>query len=155
MMTIRMATLNDVDQIAPLFDAYRLFYRKSSDLSGAKAFLSARLSAQEAVVFVAESDLKIVGFTQLYPLFSSTNMTRLWLLNDLYVDAQHRKKGWGKALLKRAQEHCIATQASGLSLETEKTNAPGNALYPKMGFALDQEHHFYFWENPSFFSSES
>ena len=105
------------------------------------------------IVFVAEVDGDLVGFTQLYPLFSSTNMAKLWLLNDLYVQPELRGKAIGKALLKAAQDHCVATQAKGLSLETEKTNQIGNGLYPKMDFVCDDEHNFYYWENPSFSSS--
>lgn len=94
-----------------------------------------------------------MGFTQLYPLFSSTNMRQLWLLNDLYVSPNHRQKKVAQALLKKAQAHCQETHAQGLSLETEINNLPANALYPKMGFKRDEAHHFYFWENPNFSSS--
>ena len=142
-----------LDALAVLFDAYRVFYRKESDLHGAKAFLQERMEQKQSVVFVAEVDGDLVGFTQLYPLFSSTNMAKLWLLNDLYVEPELRGKAIGKALLKAAQDHCVATQAKGLSLETEKTNQVGNALYPKMDFVCDDEHNFYYWENPSFSSS--
>ena len=104
---------------------------------------------KQSVVFVAEVDGDLVGFTQLYPLFSSTNMAKLWLLNDLYVQPKIRGKAIGKALLKAAQDHCVATQAKGLSLE-QKTNQIGNGLYPKMDFVCDDEHNFYYWENPSY-----
>ena len=142
-----------LDALAALFDAYRVFYRKESDLQGAKAFLQELMDQKQSVVFVAEVDGDLVGFTQLYPLFSSTNMAKLWLLNDLYVQPEIRGKAIGKALLKAAQDHCVATQAKGLSLETEKTNQIGNGLYPKMDFVCDDEHNFYYWENPSFSSS--
>ena len=94
-----------------------------------------------------------MGFTRLYPLFSSTNMMLIWMLNDLFVAKEHRGKQISKGLIKAAQEHCKITKANGISLETEKSNVPGNALYSKMGFALDQEHNFYYWENPTPFSS--
>ena len=94
-----------------------------------------------------------MGFTRLYPLFSSTNMMPFLLLNDLFVAKEHRGKQISKGLIKAAQEHCKITKANGISLETEKNNIPGNALYPKMGFTLDQEHNFYYWENPTASSS--
>ena len=155
MIHIRKALLSDLQPLAKLFDAYRVFYRKTSDYQGAMDFLEQRLLQKDAVIFIAEENKTMLGFTQLYPLYSSTNMRRLWLLNDLFVAPPARQKGVGKALLHKAQEHCIATNAQGLSLETEKTNAPGNALYPQMGFVRDQEHHFYFWENPTLASNES
>ena len=148
MIEIKRAHEQNLNELSLLFDAYRVFYRKASDIAGAKNFLRDRMEKKESVLFVALLQNEIVGFTQLYPLFSSTNMAPLWLLNDLYVAKAHRGKHISKGLIKAAQEHCKITKAKGLSLETEKNNVPGNALYPKMGFELDQEHNFYYWENP-------
>lgn len=151
-MKIYSASLAQLDALALLFDAYRVFYRKKSDVKGAKHFLKARMEQKQSVIFVAEVDGKPVGFTQLYPLFSSTNMAPLWLLNDLFVAPEQRGKAIGKALLAAAQDHCIKTNAKGVSLETEKTNLIGNGLYPQMEFVCDKEHNYYYWENPSFSS---
>ncbi|MEL0225676.1 MAG: GNAT family N-acetyltransferase, partial [Flavobacteriaceae bacterium] len=138
-----------LNELAVLFDDYHVFYRKERTLEGAKGFLSERILKKESVIFVALLEEKLVGFTQLYPLFSSTNMMPIWLLNDLFVAKEHRGKQISKGLIKAAQEHCKITKANGISLETEKNNVPGNALYPKMGFAIDQEHNFYYWQNPT------
>lgn len=148
MIKIKQAHSSHLIALARLFDGYRVFYKKESNLDAAKRFLNERMQQKESMIFVALLEEQLVGFTQLYPLFSSTNMTKLWLLNDLYVEPKQRGKHISKGLIKAAQEHCKLTKANGISLETEKNNVPGNALYPKMGFALDQEHNFYFWENP-------
>ena len=68
----------------------------------------------------------MTGFTQLYPLFSSTRMKRYWLLNDLFVNENHRGKGHSKALIESAKELCRETKACGILLETDKTNEIGN-----------------------------
>ena len=148
MIQIQRAHNRHLNELAPLFDAYRVFYQKDSDLTRAMAFLKERLEKKDSVIFIALLNETVVGFTQLYPLFSSTKMRPLWLLNDLFVAKEHRRKNISKGLIKAAQEHCKVTKAAGLSLETEKSNIPGNSLYPKMGFDLDQEHKVYFWENP-------
>ena len=149
MIQIKRAHQGHLNELVHLFDAYRIFYNKESNLEGAKHFLSERMQQKESIIFVALMEEKLVGFTQLYPLFSSTNMMPIWLLNDLFVAKEHRGKQISKGLIKAAQEHCKITKANGISLETEKNNIPGNALYPKMGFTLDQEHNFYYWENPT------
>lgn len=149
MIEISVPNNTDLDSLARLFDAYRVFYRKASDVKGARRFLNERMQKKESIIFVARIEDELVGFTQLYPLFSSTNMKPIWLLNDLFVDSKHRGKKISKALITKAQEHCIETHSFGISLETEKTNIPGNALYPKMNFSLDREHNYYFWENPN------
>ena len=43
MIKTRLATIQDLDSIAPLFDAYRQFYKQKSDLKLAKKFISERL----------------------------------------------------------------------------------------------------------------
>ncbi len=144
---IREATKDDVEDLARLFDDYRVFYDKESDREAAVQFLTERLSNQESVIYLAfDSDNIMVGFVQLYPLFSSTRVKRLWLLNDLYVNANCRGKGFGEALLEKAKEFAKDTNACGLMLETAKTNIVGNNLYIKSGWVLDEEHNFYSWK---------
>ena len=96
-MQIRRATLDDIDSLAPLFDAYRGFYGQPSDVDAARAFLRERHERDESVALIAFDDARAVGFVQLYPIFSSVRMRRVWLLNDLYVDAGARRSGAGRA----------------------------------------------------------
>ncbi|HMQ49650.1 MAG TPA: GNAT family N-acetyltransferase [Saprospiraceae bacterium] len=146
-MTIHTATLSDLPALSELFDAYRVFYGKESDLAGAHAFLGARLELGEAVIYMAKNQAgTAVGFVQLYPLFSSTRMKRLWLLNDLYVGPEWRGQGISIALIDAAKDWCRSTGACGLLLETAKDNDIGNQLYPRTGFVLDQDHNFYYWD---------
>jgi GNAT superfamily N-acetyltransferase len=147
-MTIRKATENDIDQLAQLFDNYRIFYKKESDLTGAELFLSERIQNKESEIFVAQNnDNELVGFIQLYPIFSSTRMKKLWLLNDLFVSEHYRGKGISVLLINEAKNLCKRSNACGLILETEKSNEIGNNLYPKTGFSLDLEHNYYSWDN--------
>jgi GNAT superfamily N-acetyltransferase len=148
MILIRKATIEDLKLIVELFDKYRVFYEKESDKEKAEEFLSDRLKHNESEIFVAEIDNNdLVGFVQLYPLFSSTRMKRLWLLNDLFLDQDHRGKGISKQLIEAAKNLCKQTNACGLMLETAKSNIVGNELYPKVGFSLDSEHNYYSWDN--------
>lgn len=147
-MTTRKASLPDLPHLASLFDAYRVFYQKPSDLPGALTFLRERMERKESEIFIAANPAgELTGFVQLYPLFSSTRMQRMWLLNDLFVDPGHRGQGYSVALIDAAKNLCRETGACGLMLETAKSNLIGNALYPRTGFVLDQEHHFYTWES--------
>jgi ribosomal protein S18 acetylase RimI-like enzyme len=144
---IREATINDTTELAILFDEYRIFYEKESDLAGATHFLKERIKNKESVIYIAlDNDNKIAGYIQLYPLFSSTRMKRLWLLNDLYVNPAYRSKGYGESLLEKAKEFSKNTNACGLMLETAKTNTSANNLYLKNDWILDEEHNYYSWE---------
>ena len=80
---VRQATLEDVDALVPLFDAYRQFYAQPSDKSRARNWLRARIGNNESVVLLAERDGAAIGFTQLYPMYSSVQTARIWVLNCL------------------------------------------------------------------------
>jgi GNAT superfamily N-acetyltransferase len=135
---VRQATVQDLDALTPLFDAYRVFYRKASDPGGARSFLWDRFSNLESVVFLAEVKGKAVGFTQLYPSFSSGSMARILVLNDLYVAPEERGKGAGRALLAAAAEYGRTTGALRLTLQTELTNARAQQLYEANGWKRDE-----------------
>jgi GNAT superfamily N-acetyltransferase len=142
----RQATLQDIERLTELFDAYRVFYQKEPDRKSAAAFLTERIQKDESVIFVSLNTENIItGFTQLYPLFSSTRMKRLWLLNDLFVDPLYRGQGFSIELINAAKELCEQTNACGLTLETATTNSIGNRLYPAAGFTLNVDYNCYSW----------
>lgn len=144
---IRKATIQDIGKLTILFDAYRLFYQMPSEIPKAKEFLTERIVLNESEIFIAETEsFELIGFAQLYPLFSSTRIRRLWLLNDLFIAPEFRGKGISILLIEAAKALCKETNSCGLALETAKSNIIGNALYPKTGFHLDTEHNYYFWE---------
>lgn len=140
---IIQASLEHVEVLTPLFDGYRQFYKQPSDLEGARKFLSERLANKESVIFLASNEKEGLGFIQLYPTFSSIDLKRLWILNDLYVLPNARRQGIGKALLDKARQHAIATGAKGLMLETAIDN-PAQKLYKQMGYQKDEEFYSYY-----------
>lgn len=137
-MQIRRAGLQDLDALSVLFDAYRRFYGQPGDVPRARDWLQARLERDESVVLVAERDGVAVGFTQLYPAFSSVRTARTWILNDLYVDASARRGGVARSLLDAAAQFARDDGAAGITLETMRDNAPANALYRAAGWHADE-----------------
>lgn len=147
MKNTRKVTIEDLNQLSELFDQYRIFYHKDSDIPAAEQFLKERIKNKDSEIFVAEKDDELVGFVQLYPLFSSTRMKRYWLLNDLFVNDNFRGKGFSKELIEEAKELAKSTNAAGILLETGKSNDIGNKLYPGCGFEIYDEVNFYEWTN--------
>ena len=148
MITIRQLAQEDLPALVTLFDAYRVWYGQPSSLHGAKTFLKERINRKESIVFGAlDTGDQLVGFTQLYPLFSSTRMGRIWLLNDLFVAPKYRGQGISIQLIDWAKRLAVDTNSAGLLLETEKTNDIGNKLYPRTGFVLEEDFNHYFWSS--------
>jgi ribosomal protein S18 acetylase RimI-like enzyme len=135
---IKRATVEDLDAVVPLFDAYRGFYGQASDLPRARDWLQARMQAGESVVLLAHSAGKAAGFVQLYPMFSSVGTARTWVLNDLYVDASARRSGVARALLDAAADFARNDGARSIVLETTRDNAPARALYRNAGWNEDE-----------------
>lgn len=146
---VRRAGPADLDLLVPLFDAYRQFYQQPSDLTLARRFLGERLGRNESVIFLALAAtdggqaVAPAGFTQLYPIFSSTRCRRSWLLNDLFVAPAWRQAGVARRLMEAARQHGVETGAWEIELMTAHTNTPAHALYEALGYELDREFRHY------------
>ncbi len=143
-MQIIQAGPKHVDVLAPLFDLYRQFYKQPPDLDSARDYLRNRLERGEALVYLARDDQQALGFTLLYPTFSSISLKRLWILNDLYVVESGRRAGVARMLMERARQLALDTGAEGLILETALTNLPAQKLYEGLGWKRDEEFYRYF-----------
>ena len=142
-MIIRKAIPSDLGLLTGLFDQYRIFYKQSSDIPGARQFLSERMQQKESMIFVAFQDGKMIGFTQLYPVFSSVGMKRAWILNDLFVVEEARGSGAADALLKAAQEMGAETSSRWLMLQTATDNLRAQKVYERNGWERDEAYFVY------------
>ena len=135
--------------VTGLFDAYRVFYQQPSDLERADGYLKERLETGESIIYVALISGQPAGFTQLYPTWSSVRTSKNWILNDLYVDPAHRKKGIGGALIRQAMAYTKDHGGTWMQLETARDNHTAQALYEAMGFQrIDIADGCYFYRIP-------
>jgi ribosomal protein S18 acetylase RimI-like enzyme len=145
---IRAVGPGDAGLVAPLFDAYRRFYRLRSDPAAARRFLRERLRKRQSVLYVAfvrrDGRSMAAGFVHLYPSFSSLSMKRLWILNDLFVDPAFRRLGVGEALMRRAERLARSTGAAGIGLETASDNRAAQLLYERLGYRRYTQFYRYF-----------
>ncbi|MBX3703638.1 MAG: GNAT family N-acetyltransferase [Steroidobacteraceae bacterium] len=143
----RLATMQDLDAIAPLFDAYRRFYKQAPDLALARSYLQERMQRGESVILVAEDDTgRMIGFTQLYPTFCSVRAAPTFVLYDLFVAPEARGAGAGRALMQAAETYAASTGAARLELSTARTNTVAQSLYESQGWARDEA--FYVYNKP-------
>ena len=144
-VTIVQAEQKHIDLVAPLFDAYRIFYEQPSDLDGAIKYLLKRMSNQESQIFLAlrNDPPQPLGFTQLYPSFGSVALGRIWILYDLYVSPEARRQGIGRQLMSHAHQFARDSGALRLELSTARDNKTAQGLYESLGYVRDEEFYHY------------
>lgn len=141
---IKRINLSEANLVVGLFNQYRIFYGKLSDLGMARAFIDARLENNESVIFVAMDENKSVGFTQLYPTYSSARLVKNWILNDLFVDSDYRKQGIGATLIKTAMDFAKGQGSTFVQLETAIDNFTAQSLYETIGFKRQEPDNEFF-----------
>jgi ribosomal protein S18 acetylase RimI-like enzyme len=142
-MEVTLAQLEQIDELAELFDRYRIFYQQPSNTYAVRSFLQERLKRSDSTIFVASNDGQIVGFTQLYPSFSSVSMKRIWILNDLFVRETERNNGVAKLLMNTATDFARETAAIRIVLSTQISNTLAQALYESLGYTKNEEFYQY------------
>ena len=144
MVRIREAISDDLPALGKLFDEYRQFYQLPTDVEKATAYLKARLRAGESVVLTAADEAgELLGFTQLYPTWCSLLAGPVYVLYDLYVAPQARRRGVGRALLKAAAQRGQRDGKLRMTLSTAKTNADAQSVYESLGWQRDNEFYVY------------
>ena len=138
------ADASHLDLIAPLFDAYRVFYRQPSNLAQSRAFIAERIARDESVIFLAQDAIgEALGFVQLFPTFSSIDAHRTWLLGDLFTTANARGRGVGTLLMNTARSFAVLSGGKGMVLETATDNFNAQRLYESLGYVRDSGYYTY------------
>lgn len=141
---IQQASAFDLEQVVPLFDAYRQFYGASSDMALALQFLADRMTQNQSVLLLARGpDGVVLGFVQLFPSFSSVRAAPIYILNDLFVTPDARRRGVGTLLLQAAADKARASGAIRLKLSTSITNAAAQKLYEAMKWTREEDFQVY------------
>jgi ribosomal protein S18 acetylase RimI-like enzyme len=142
-IAVSQAASHDFEDLAVLFDQYRQFQGRESNLPAAREFLQARLGRGESAVFVARDGHVPVGFAQLYPSYSSVALARIFVLNDLFVQDAFRRRGVASRLLSAVEAYAWAQGAVRVTLNVAMNNEQGQALYEAQGWSRDHQFHMY------------
>jgi ribosomal protein S18 acetylase RimI-like enzyme len=137
MAHIRRALVSDVEQLTGLVEQYRGFYNQEPN-STTQKFLYDRLSMNESIVFVAMEGDQIIGFTQCYPSFSTVALAEIWLLNDVFVHPDFRRRHIAEQLMTETEDAAKSAGAARIWLRTAHLNAPAQALYEGRGWVQDK-----------------
>ena len=141
---IKKTTRNRLKELSALLDQYRVFYEQETDPKKVYKFLKDRYRKNQSTIYIALINNKIVGFTQLYPTYSTVSLEKFLILSDLFVVKEHRGHGIATQLLNKAKKHCVKNGYKGLALETAANN-PARKLYERERWASDSNFIHYFW----------
>lgn len=143
---IRRAGTSDLEALLPLVRAYREFYERPADAERERAFMRGHLERGTSIVFVAQAGDALVGFTQLFPTYSTVRLAPALILEDLFVEPHRRGSGIATALLERAVAYARETVAAGMFLETAYDNVSAQRVYERNGWT--REERFYKYNAP-------
>ena len=129
MITLRAATLNDLDAICRLESGFP----KVDQLSRRswRRFLSSNASA-----IVAQRDEQDIQACGLVLYRKGSKRSRLY---SLIVSPDARGQGLARHVLRSLEAESIARNCTHLRLEVRATNAPAISLYEQAGYALRGE----------------
>jgi GNAT superfamily N-acetyltransferase len=142
-ISTRQAVLSDLEDLVPLFDQYRGFQGQPTDTAAVRTFLRERFDHGESVVFIAHDGAVPIGFAQLYPIFSSVSLSRVFVLNDLFIAEPGRRKGTASKLLMAIEAYALAVGATRISLNVARDNSSAQELYGSQGWKPDAQFYMY------------
>ena len=142
-MNVTLADSSNIPKLANLFNQYRIFYGEKTDLKAATDFLKSRFKNKDSVILVAHENSKMGGFIQLYPSFSSVGMQKIWILNDLFVDADFRRQNIARNLMEAARKYAKETGVLRIDLATQISNIFAQNLYESMGYTKNESFFHY------------
>ncbi|MGL4996014.1 MAG: GNAT family N-acetyltransferase [Deefgea sp.] len=135
---LSFASILDLDTLAPLFNAYRLFYGCTDSVPEARAFLAERLATGDSKIYLARNAAgETLAFAQVFASFSSIALCRSWVLNDLYVQPAYRGQQIGEALLAQVEKEAQAAGIGMITMETGPENVRAHRIYQKMGYVRE------------------
>lgn len=161
MFQVRIATINDIEIILPLFLKYREFYNYNLNIEKSKEFLIERINKNQSKIFLCyfnetnnnnnnsssennnNNNEIIVGFAQIYFSFDSLLLQPLFILHDLYVTSDYRKQGIGSILLNIVKEYARNNNGN-IVLQTAKDNFTAQSLYEHHGYIKDEDFYTYY-----------
>lgn len=144
MNNIRLATISDYREIAPIFNDYRVHFGGKSDVDASAKFLFQRFERRDSLMFIYEEGGNVLGIAHLYPSYSSLSLQSVWILNDFYIVEQHRNNKIGARLFDTVKSYVQETGAKGIELSVEHINDKGWRFWERQGFDIDTEFRYYF-----------
>jgi len=126
---------DEFERLLPLIAAYQRFYEvEEIDEERNRSFFRRFLApSDDGLLLGARREGELLGYACLYWHFSSLAAAESVLMNDLFVDAEARGEGVGRALIEASA--AVARERGAICLEwaTAPNNTRAQALYDSTG----------------------
>ena len=119
------------DDAVVLFDQYRQHYGANPAPDAVALWMRELVSGDRMGLYL---DTGARGLCSVAVAPASLTLRTAWLVRDLYVHPDHRRRGVARALLERVAADAREAGAHRLSLQTETANVQAAKLYARNGF---------------------
>lgn len=121
----------------PLWDGYNRFYGRHGpsalpDIISETTWERFFSSDEPVHALVAEQDGRVIGIAHYLFHRSTTRVSDVCYLQDLFTAEDARGRGVGRRLIQAVYDAARAAGISRVYWQTKVTNAPGRALYDKV-----------------------
>jgi GNAT superfamily N-acetyltransferase len=138
---IRPARPGDLPAIYQLIRDLAAYERSLAEVTGTQQDLASALFGPAPAVFahVADHGGRVAGFALWYLSYSTWQGKHGIYLEDVYVEPEHRRHGYGRRLLAELAALCVERGYGRLEWSVLDWNAPALAFYASLGAtAMDE-----------------
>jgi GNAT superfamily N-acetyltransferase len=136
-VAVRPIKRTDYDGWRPLWDAYNAFYKRAGPTALPETVTAAAWErffdpAEPVFALVAEESGRLVGIVHYLYHRSTSRLTGVCYLQDLYTVEDRRGAGIGRRLINAVYDAARAAGSSRVYWRTQRTNTAGRLLYDKV-----------------------
>lgn len=132
--TIRKATENDTPTILHLITQLAIYEKLEHEVVATEETLKKTIFGKDyAEVIIGEEDGKPVGFALFFHNYSTFLAKPGIYLEDLFVEVEHRGKGYGKKLLAELAKIAKERNCGRLEWSVLNWNTPSIEFYKSLG----------------------
>ena len=134
-LQIAPVSADEFEELLPLISAYQRFYEvEDPDTDRNREFFRRFLAPSDVGLLLGARGAEgFLGYACLYWHFSSTLACETVLMNDLYVEADTRGKGIGRALIEASADVARERGSPHLEWATAPDNLTAQRLYDSTG----------------------
>ncbi len=139
-LEIKVANALFIEELLPLFVDYAKISNIYRTKESYRQFITQQLKNEKALILMAFIDHRPVAFLQISKAYSTLAMKQTWLLNDLFVSFEFRRKKVATQMLQHLIAIAKAEKVFSIKLTTEQSNQAAIALYQSQSFELIENH---------------